>query len=115
MLGFFLLYTTINCIDAADMIGRLNAHEGMSDAVKAELVEVIQEATNIAHGTQTTKGTGPKNPTTLGENDDYHQHTVALSMTLKGYKAKVLSEKEQHATMNSCIGIKVERKFASKS
>ena len=45
MLGFFLLYTTINCIDAADMIGRLNAHEGMSDAVKAELIEVIQEAT----------------------------------------------------------------------
>ena len=45
MLGIFLLYTTINCIDAADMIDRLDAHQGMDDAVKVELVEVIQEAT----------------------------------------------------------------------
>ena len=45
MLGIFLLYTTMNCIDAADMIGRLDAHQGMNEAVKAELVEVIQEAT----------------------------------------------------------------------
>ena len=45
MLGLFLLYANIACIDAADMIGRLDAHEGMDEAVKVELVEVIQEAT----------------------------------------------------------------------
>ena len=39
-----LLYTDINCVDAADMISRLNAHEHLSNAVKVELVEVIQEA-----------------------------------------------------------------------
>jgi ferredoxin len=45
MLGIFLFYTTINCIDAVDMIERLEAHKSMNDAVKVELVEVIQEAT----------------------------------------------------------------------
>ena len=40
-----LLYSNIACVDAVDMVGRLNAHENMSEAVKAELVEVIQEAT----------------------------------------------------------------------
>lgn len=45
MLGIFLFYTTINCIDAVDMIERLEAHTSMNDAVKVELVEVIQEAT----------------------------------------------------------------------
>ena len=39
-----LLYTDISCIDAADMISRINAHENMSNAVKADLVEVVQEA-----------------------------------------------------------------------
>tara|TARA_R100000005_G_scaffold70005_1_gene37702 strand:- start:27 stop:188 length:162 start_codon:yes stop_codon:yes gene_type:complete len=40
-----LLYSDINCTDAADMISRLNAHENMNNQVKVELVEVIQEAT----------------------------------------------------------------------
>ena len=40
-----LLYANIACVDAIDMVDRLNAHEGMSEAVKAELVEVFQEAT----------------------------------------------------------------------
>ena len=34
MLGLFLLYANIACVDAIDMIGRLDAHEGMSEAVK---------------------------------------------------------------------------------
>ena len=45
MLGFFLLYTTINCIDAADMISRMETTESVSDDIKAELIEVLQEAT----------------------------------------------------------------------
>ena len=45
MLGIFLFYSTITCIDAADIISRLEAHKTMNDAVKAELVEVVQEAT----------------------------------------------------------------------
>ena len=40
-----LLYSDINCTDAADIISRLNAHENMNNQVKVELVEVIQEAT----------------------------------------------------------------------
>ena len=39
MLGLFLLYANIACVDAIDMIGRLDAHEGMSEAVKVETVE----------------------------------------------------------------------------
>ena len=45
MFDFSYLYTTMNCIDAADLIGRLDAQDNMNEAVKAELVEVIQEAT----------------------------------------------------------------------
>ena len=71
MLGIFLLYTTINCIDAADMIGRLDAHQGMNEAVKAELVEVIQEAT--PHCSWDV----PKNPTTLGVNKWHRSLIVA--------------------------------------
>ena len=40
-----LLYSDINCTDAADIISRLNAHENMNNQVKVELIEVIQEAT----------------------------------------------------------------------
>ena len=40
-----LLYSDIHCTDAADMISRLNAHQGMSESIKVELIEVIQEAT----------------------------------------------------------------------
>ena len=40
-----LLYSSIACIDAVEMIDRINAHEHMQEAIRAELVEVIQEAT----------------------------------------------------------------------
>ncbi|AYR01930.1 hypothetical protein [Synechococcus phage S-E7] len=40
-----LLYTDINCVDAADIIRRIDAHQNMSDQVKVELIEVVQEAT----------------------------------------------------------------------
>tara|TARA_B100000508_G_scaffold134052_1_gene124472 strand:+ start:1331 stop:1492 length:162 start_codon:yes stop_codon:yes gene_type:complete len=39
------LIATMACSDAADTIGRMQAHKGVSDAVKAELIEVLQEAT----------------------------------------------------------------------
>lgn len=45
MLGIFLFYSAITCIDASDIISRLEAHKTMNDAVKAELIEVVQEAT----------------------------------------------------------------------
>jgi hypothetical protein len=45
MLGIFLLYTTLNCIDAADMIGRMQSTDSVSEEIKVELIEVIQEAT----------------------------------------------------------------------
>ena len=40
-----LLYSDIKCTDAADMIRRIDAHQHMSNKIKVELVEVIQEAT----------------------------------------------------------------------
>ena len=41
-----LLYTTMNCIDAAEMLERMIfAHEWLEEQAKVELVEVIQEAT----------------------------------------------------------------------
>ena len=39
------LIATMACSDAVDTIGRMQAHKDMSDAVKAELIEVLQEAT----------------------------------------------------------------------
>ena len=41
-----LLYSGIACTDAIDMIDRVKAHEDMHEAIKTELVEVIQEATS---------------------------------------------------------------------
>ena len=40
-----LLYSNIACVDAIDIIDRINAHEHMEEAVKVELIEVVQEAT----------------------------------------------------------------------
>ena len=40
-----LLYADINCTDATDIISRLDAHQNMSNQIKVELVETIQEAT----------------------------------------------------------------------
>ena len=40
-----LLYADMKCADAADMIRRIHAHDYMSNEVKVELVEVLQEAT----------------------------------------------------------------------
>ena len=40
-----LLYSNIACVDAIDIINRINAHENMEEAVKVELIEVVQEAT----------------------------------------------------------------------
>ena len=55
-----LLYSQMACVDAVDVIDRINKHEHMEAAVRAELIEVVQEATLSVHGTQTTKGTGLK-------------------------------------------------------
>jgi ferredoxin len=40
-----LLYADILCTDAADIISRLDAHQHMSNEIKVELIETIQEAT----------------------------------------------------------------------
>ena len=40
-----LLYSGIHCTDASDMISRMKANDNMSEVVRAELVEVLQEAT----------------------------------------------------------------------
>ena len=40
-----LLYASMSCQDAADMIGRVEAHEDMSKIVKTEIVETLKEAT----------------------------------------------------------------------
>jgi len=40
-----LLYSGILCTDAVDMINRMKATESVSEAIKVELIEIIQEAT----------------------------------------------------------------------
>ena len=40
-----LLYSGIHCTDAVDMIKRMQASELVSEEIKVELVEVIQEST----------------------------------------------------------------------
>ena len=40
-----LLYASINCKDAADMISRVKANENMSKIVRTEIVETLKEAT----------------------------------------------------------------------
>ena len=39
-----LLYSSISCEGAIEIIDRINAHEYMKDAIKTELIEVVQEA-----------------------------------------------------------------------
>jgi hypothetical protein len=39
-----LLYSGIHCTDAVDIINRMQASTAVSEAIKVELVEVIQEA-----------------------------------------------------------------------
>ena len=40
-----LLYANLNCIDAAEIIGRVKANNGMSKIVRTEIVETIKDAT----------------------------------------------------------------------
>jgi len=40
-----LLYASINCRDATDMIGRVKANNDMSKIVKTEIIETLKEAT----------------------------------------------------------------------
>ena len=40
-----LLYANLNCIDAANLIGRVKADNNMSKIIKTEIVETIKDAT----------------------------------------------------------------------
>ncbi len=40
-----LLYANMSCIDAAEVLERAKTHEALSNEIKAELIEVLQEAT----------------------------------------------------------------------
>ncbi|QPB08418.1 hypothetical protein [Synechococcus phage S-H9-2] len=40
-----LLYASIACQDATEMIGRIEANENMSKIIRTEIVETIKEAT----------------------------------------------------------------------
>jgi len=40
-----LLYANLNCIDAANLIGRVKADDNMSKIIKTEIVETIKDAT----------------------------------------------------------------------
>ena len=41
----FLLYSQMACVDAIEIIDRINKHDHMSAAIRTELIEVVQEAT----------------------------------------------------------------------
>lgn len=40
-----LLYASLNCLDAADIIGRTKANDNMSASIRTEIVETIKDAT----------------------------------------------------------------------
>tara|TARA_Y100001937_G_scaffold128111_1_gene202546 strand:+ start:3178 stop:3339 length:162 start_codon:yes stop_codon:yes gene_type:complete len=40
-----LLYSTINCTDASDMVKRMQENEYIAENIRVELIEVLQEAT----------------------------------------------------------------------
>ena len=40
-----LLYASIACQDATEMIGRVKANDMMSESIRAEIVETLKEAT----------------------------------------------------------------------
>jgi len=40
-----LLYSTINCTDAAAMVRRMQRNDNIAENIRVELVEVLQEAT----------------------------------------------------------------------
>jgi hypothetical protein len=40
-----LLYASINCRDATDMIGRVKTNDDMSKIVRTEIIETLKEAT----------------------------------------------------------------------
>ena len=40
----FLLYSQMACVDAIEIIDRINEHDHMSAAIRTELIEVVQEA-----------------------------------------------------------------------
>ena len=40
----FLLYSNIACVDAVEIVDRINAHEHMAATIRTELIEVVQEA-----------------------------------------------------------------------
>ena len=40
-----LFYTTMSCVDTAEMLERVEAHDWLSNEAKVELIAVMQEAT----------------------------------------------------------------------
>jgi len=40
-----LLYATINCQDAADMISRVRRNDNVSPIIQTEVIETVKEAT----------------------------------------------------------------------
>ena len=40
-----LLYSTIHCTDATDIIRRLDAHQHIANEIKVEIVATLKEAT----------------------------------------------------------------------
>ena len=41
----FLLYASMTCIDAYDLISRIEVNENVSELIRTEVVETIKEAT----------------------------------------------------------------------
>ena len=41
----FLLYSSIACVDAADMISRIQASDSVSKIIQTEVIETVKEAT----------------------------------------------------------------------
>ena len=57
----FLLYAGIHCVDAEDMIRRIELNDSVSKVIRTEVIETVKEYQHLSvTGTQTTEGTGRK-------------------------------------------------------
>ena len=94
------------------MIGRLDAHEGMSEAVKVELVEVIQEAFTLSMGRKRLRQAKIQ---LLGVNLMAQITYRGVKYNAEQYKAKVLAEQDQRRNHDYVSWYQSDRKFASKA
>ena len=123
----FLLYSQLSCSDADAIMFRMKNKKNLNDQVKIELIEAVKESTPEcypwdAHDWRNGK-TDPSKDEKVQFHPTFRSKLMTTTITYRGqkydkdaYKASVLAQATQQRNHNLMYrGIKVERKFASKS